>query len=153
MNGYSGGTFRPDGLLSRAQLAQILYNRAGRPSAAGGAAFSDTAPGAWYAPAVAWAAERGIVDGYADGTFRPDGSITREQLAVMLWRHAGSPASSGQDLDFTDAGRAGDYAREALRWAVESGVMSGKSGGVLDPQGLATRAQAAQMLKNYLKNS
>ena len=152
MNGYSGGTFRPDGLLSRAQLAQILYNRAGRPAAAEEKAFADAAPGAWYAPAVAWAAERGIVDGYADGTFRPDAGVTREQLAVMLWRYAGSPAS-GHALDFTDADRAGDYALEALSWAVESGVMSGKGGDVLDPQGPATRAQTAQMLKNYLENS
>lgn len=149
MNGYGDGTFRPGGVLTRAQVAQILYNQAGRPAAAGGG-FSDVAPGAWCAPAVAWAAERGIVSGYAGGTFRPDGGITREQLAVMLWRYAGSPAAG--ELDFTDAGQAGDYAREALGWAVENGVLSGRGDGILDPKGPATRAQAAQTLKNFLKD-
>ena len=69
----------------------------------------------------------------------------------MLWRCAGRPAA-GRALDFADADRAGDYAREALSWAVERGVMSGKSGGVLDPKGAATRAQTAQMLKNQGRN-
>ena len=151
MNGYSDGTFRPGGTVSRAMLAQILYNQAGKPAVTGGKTFSDVAPGAWYAPAVAWAAQRGIVSGYADGTFRPNSGVTREQLAAMLWRSAGSPASS-RVLNFTDADRAGDYALPALRWAVERGVMNGKSGGVLDPQGQATRAQTAQMLKNLIKN-
>ena len=83
--------------------------------------------------------------------FGPNDSITREQLAVMLWRYAGSPAAADQELPFTDADTAGGYALEALRWAVENGVVSGKGGGILAPQGLATRAQAAQMLKNYLE--
>ena len=151
MNGYADGTFRPNGTLSRAMLAQILYNRAGRPAVTGGGTFADVDSGAWYAPAVAWAVEQGVADGYADGTFRPDAGITREQLAVMLWRCAGRPAA-GRALDFADADRAGDYAREALSWAVERGVMSGKSGGVLDPKGAATRAQTAQMLKNQGRN-
>lgn len=148
MNGYGDGTFRPDGVLTRAQVAQILYNQAGRPAAAGGG-FADVAPGAWCAPAIAWAAERGIVSGYAGGTFRPNGQITREQLAVMLWRYAGSPAPSGGSQSFPDAGQAGDYAREALAWAAESGVMSGYADGRLAPKGPVTRAQAAQMLKNF----
>lgn len=151
MNGYADGTFRPNGTLSRAMLAQILYNRAGRPAVTGGGTFADVDSGAWYAPAVAWAVEQGVADGYADGTFRPDAGITREQLAVMLWRCAGRPAA-GRALDFADADRAGDYAREALSWAVERGVMSGKGGGVLDPKGAATRAQTAQMLKNQGRN-
>lgn len=148
MNGYGDGTFRPDGVLTRAQVAQILYNQAGRPAAAGGG-FADVAPGAWCAPAIAWAAERGIVSGYAGGTFRPNGQITREQLAVMLWRYAGSPAPSGGSLSFPDAGQAGDFAREALAWAAESGVMSGYADGRLAPKGPVTRAQAAQLLKNF----
>lgn len=149
MNGYGDGTFRPDGTLSRAMLAQILYNQAGRPAVAGGSAFPDVAAGAGYAPAIAWAAERGVVGGYGDGTFRPGGQITREQLAVMLWRYAGSPAPSGGSLHFPDAGQAGDYAREALAWAAESGVMSGYADGRLAPKGPVTRAQAAQMLRNF----
>ena len=69
----------------------------------------------------------------------------------MLWRYAGSPAATDKELHFTDADKASGYALEALRWAVENGVMSGKGGGILDPKGLATRAQTAQMLKNYLE--
>lgn len=148
MNGYSNGTFRPNSVLTRAQFAQILYNREGRPAVTGGGGFTDVPSGAWCADAVAWAAERGLVGGYGNGRFGPDNSITREQLAVMLWRYAGSPAASGEELRFTDADRAGGYALEALRWAVETGVMSGRGGGILDPKGPATRAQAAQILKN-----
>ncbi|WP_325198988.1 InlB B-repeat-containing protein [Oscillibacter sp.] len=153
MNGYADGTFRPAGTLSRAMLAQILYNREGRPAVTGGKVFADVDPGGWCADAVAWAAERGVADGYDGGLFRPDAPITRQQLAVMLWRYAGSPAAADGSLDFTDADQAGDYALEALRWAVERGVMNGRGGGLLDPRGLATRAQTAQMLKNYLENA
>ena len=151
MNGYAGGTFRPNSALTRAQFAQILYNKEGRPAGAGSAPFTDVAPDAWCAPAIAWAAERGIAGGYGNGTFGPDDPITREQLAVMLWRYAGSPAAPGGELSFIDAEQIGAHAREAICWAVESGVMSGKAGGVLDPKGFATRAQTAQMLRNFLE--
>lgn len=158
MNGYgnggspAGSLFGPEDRLSRAQFAQILYNKEGRPAGAGSAPFTDVAPDAWCAPAIAWAAERGIAGGYGNGTFGPDDPITREQLAVMLWRYAESPAAPSGELSFMDAEQIGVHAREAICWAVESGVMSGKSGGVLDPKGLATRAQTAQMLKNFLEN-
>ena len=113
--------------------------------------FSDVPTTHTFYKGITYCASKGIVGGYADGTFRPNSGVTREQLAAMLWRSAGSPASS-RVLNFTDADRAGDYALPALRWAVERGVMNGKSGGVLDPQGQATRAQTAQMLKNLIKN-
>ena len=150
MNGYGDGTFRPDGGLSRGMLAQILYNKAGRPAAAG-SVFPDVAEGHRYAAAIAWAAEQGVVDGYGDGRFGPGGSVTREQLAVMLWRYAGNPAA-GAAPDFRDADEAGNYALEALSWAAESGVISGYGDGRLAPKEVVTRAQAAQMLKNYLEN-
>ena len=107
--------------------------------------------GSWYTEAVRWATSQGIVGGYGNGTFGPNENITREQLAVMLWRCAGSPAAN-KELHFTDADKAGDYALEALRWAVENGVLSGYCDGRLDPTGLAARAQAAQMLKNLQKS-
>ena len=151
MGGYGNGLFGPDNHLSRAQLAQILYNREGKPAVMGGSAFTDVASGAWCAPAVAWAAERGIAGGYGSGTFGPNDKITREQLAVMLWRYAGNPAATEKELHFSDADKASGYALEALRWAVENGIVNGKGGGILDPQGLATRAQAAQMLMNFLE--
>ncbi len=150
MGGYGNGLFGPNDTLTRAQFAQILYNKEGRPAVTGGGIFTDVAPSAWCAPAITWAAERGIVGGYGNGMFGPNDNITREQLAVMLWRYAGSPAATDKELHFNDAGKASGYALDALRWAVENGVMSGKGGGILDPKGLATRAQTAQMLKNFL---
>ena len=150
MNGYSSGTFGPNDYLTRAQLAQILYNKAGAPIVMDILTFTDAAPGQWYTRAVTWAAVNGIAGGYGDGHFGPNDNITREQLAVMLWRYAGSPAASGTELSFTDAYQASGYALEALRWAAENGILSGY-GGQLNPSGLATRAQAAQMLKNYME--
>ena len=91
------------------------------------------------------------VSGFGDGRFGPDNNITREQLALMLWRYAGSPAVSGGELRFTDADQVSDWALEAVRWAVGNGIVSGHDDGRLAPQGLATRAQAAQMLKNFLE--
>ncbi len=152
MNGYSHTLFGPDDDLSRAQLAQILYNKEGKPAVMGGIVFTDVAPGAWYAPAITWAAANGIVGGYGNGLFGPDDNITREQLAVMLWRYTGSPAATEKELHFTDADEASGYALEALRWAVENGIINGYGNGRLNPKGLATRAQIAQMLMNFLKD-
>ncbi len=151
MTGYGGGLFGPDKNLSRAMLAQILYNQAGKP-AVSGSSFEDVVETAWYAKAVTWAAARGIVSGYGDGRFGPDDNITREQLAVMLWRNSGSPAATNKELHFTDADQISGWALEALRWAVEQGLLSGKGGGILDPIGRATRAEAATMLQRYLEN-
>jgi len=151
MDGYGNGAFGPDDSLSRGQLAQILYNCAGRP-AAGGSPFRDVPDGAWCAPAVAWAAEQDIVDGYGGDLFGPDDPITREQLVVMLYRYAGSPVPPNLALNFTDADAVSGYAADPMRWAVERGIISGCGDGRLDPGGPATRAQAAQMLRNFLEN-
>ncbi len=152
MNGYSDGRFGADDTLSRAQLAQILFNKEGRPGADSLPDFSDVAGEAWYAGAVRWAAGQGIVGGYGNGTFGPDDPITREQLAVMLWRYSGSPAAAGGELYFNDEAEASGFALEALRWAVENGILNGYGDGRLGPQGQATRAQAAQMLKNFIES-
>ena len=150
MNGYSNGTFGPNDNLSRAQFAQILFNKEGRPVVNYLLQYSDVANGAWYTEAIRWATSQGVVGGYGNGNFGPNDNITREQLAVMLWRYAGSPAATDKELHFNDADKASGYALAALRWAVENGIINGKGGGILDPQGLATRAQTAQMLKNFL---
>lgn len=152
-NGTSDTTFSPNEPMSRGMLAAVLYNLEGRPDQTEAGPFRDVSSDAWYADGVAWAAQNGIVNGDGSGEFNPDADISREQFAVMLWKYAGSPEASGEDLDFTDAGEANDYAAEALRWAVSNGVMSGYGDGKLDPQGTATRAQAAQMLKNFLENT
>lgn len=135
-NGTAEGTFSPDLPMSRAMLFTVLARMDGQDTTGG-----DT----WYAKAMDWAKSAGI----SDGT-NPDGSITREQLATMLYRYAGSPATAGTLNGFTDADEAGSYATDALKWAVEQGIITGKTGGVLDPKGEATRAQVAAMLMRYL---
>ena len=151
-NGTSETTFSPDQSMSRGMLAAVLYRLEGNPELDLTDAFHDVSGDAWYAEGVAWAAENGIAGGYGDGQFGPNDDITREQFVVMLWRYAGSPQAGSQTLDFTDADQASGYAQEALCWAVEKGILRGVGGGVLDPGGTATRAQAAQLLKNFMEN-
>ena len=151
MNGISNDVFAPDANLSRAMLAQILYNKEGMPSVAENSAFTDVAPGEWYSNAVAWAAANNIVGGYGNGLFGPNDDITREQLAVMLWRYAGEPSATSKELHFSDANEISGYALDALKWAVENSIVNGKGDNILDPKGSATRAQVAQMFKNFLE--
>lgn len=151
LNGGTDGRFRPDAPMTRAMLAAALYNLEGNPAPEGSGGFSDVPSDAWCADAVAWAAIQGVVGGYDGGVFRPNAPITREQLAVMLWRYAGSPAPGpGAALNFSDADAVGDYARQALLWAVEKGILSGYGDGRLDPKGAATRVQAARMVQNFM---
>ncbi|NBI67642.1 S-layer homology domain-containing protein, partial [Pseudoflavonifractor sp. 60] len=112
MNGYEDGRFGPNDTLSRAQLAQILFNKEGGPAVNYLLDFSDVADGSWYTEAVRWAASQGIVSGYGNGTFGPNDPITREQLAVMLWRHSGSPAATNKELHFNDESEISGYALE-----------------------------------------
>ncbi len=149
MSGYANGRFGPNDTLTRAQFAQIIYNKEGRP-ATGGSRFSDVKDGMWYADAVNWAAAEGIVAGIGGGKFAPDRPIARQDLAVMLWRYAGSPKPRKNELDFVDSGKVSGYAWKALCWANENGVVNGKGNGLLDPRGNATRAEAAQMVMKYV---
>ena len=151
MNGYGDGRFGPNETLSRAQFTQILFNKEGGPGVNGAPEFSDVAGNAWYARAVLWAVSRSIVSGYGNGSFGPDDPVTREQLAVMLWRYSGSPAATNKELHFNDESECSGYALEALRWAVENGILTGYGDGQLAPQGLATRGEAAQMLYRFWK--
>lgn len=150
MTGYGKGIFAPGDELSRAMLAQILYNTEDRPGVDGGGSFADVPSGTWYIDAVTWAAANGIVAGYGNGLYGPEDPITREQLAVMLWRYAGSPSSGADMSTFTDAGAVSGWAADAMAWAVENGIIKGKGNGVLDPKGKATRAEAASMLMRFL---
>ena len=113
--------------------------------------FSDVAGEAWYTEAIRWATAMGIVSGYGGGRFGPNDSITREQLAVMLWRYSGSPAATNKELHFADADKISGYALEAMRWAVENGIISGYGNGQVGPGGQATRAQVAQMLMRFFE--
>ena len=148
MDGTSGTAFAPNLLLNRAMMAQVLYNLAGG-TASTAAGFPDVSPTAWYADAVNWAAANGYVTGYDNGSYGPEDSLTREQLAVILYRYAGSPAPAGSLDGFADAASASAYAVDALRWAVGEGLLTGKDGGRLDPTGTASRAELAQILARF----
>ena len=113
--------------------------------------FSDVAGDGWYTEAIRWAASQGIVGGYSDGTFGPDDPITREQLALMFWRYAGSPPASGE-LAFSDGDEISAFALDAMRWASGNGILSGNGGGRISPQSQATRGQVAQMLQRFIEN-
>lgn len=158
MGGYGNGKFAPDATLSRAMLAQVLCNIQGRPAVTGASPFTDVAGDAWYADAVVWASANGLVDGYGDGRFGPDTPITREQMAVMLWRYAryrGCDVSVGEDtniLSYRDIDKLSDYAFAAVQWAVGAGILTGYEDGTLKPNGLATRAEVAAMLMRYCEN-
>ena len=148
MDGTSGTAFAPNMILTRAMMAQVLYNLAdGTASTAAG--FPDVAASAWYADAVNWAAANGYVTGYDNGSYGPEDNLTREQLAVILYRYAGSPAPAGSLDGFADAASASAYAVDALRWAVGEGLLTGKDGGRLDPTGTASRAELAQILARF----
>lgn len=138
-SGTSDTTFTPDSPMTRAMLMTVLARFDGQ----------DTTGGAvWYEKAMAWARENGISDGS-----NPDGSITREQLATMLWRYAGSPAGDGSAIGrFTDSGKVSSYAVEAMNWAVGTGLFGGMGDGTLAPQGSATRAQVATILMRFVEN-
>jgi len=151
-NGTTETTFSPDSFMSRGMLAAVLYRMAGEPVVQAYGSFADVAADKYYAAAVAWASANGIVGGYGNGTFGPNDPITREQLAAMLWRYAGSPAVTERELLFADADQAGAFSREALKWAVENGILNGYGDGRLNPRGQATRAQVAAMLMRYMKD-
>ena len=150
-SGTAPGQFSPDTPMSRGMLAVVLHNLERNPAQPLTGVFADVNYGEWYAEAVNWAAANGIVNGYGGGRFAPNDRITREQLAVMLWRYAGSPAVNDRELRFADSDQAGDWALGALCWAVNQGIMNGKGGGILDPGGYATRAETAQMVKNFME--
>lgn len=147
--GASQTAFLPGGVMTRSMLATVLHRADGTPDGQL-PGFDDVPREQYYTEAVGWAAQRGIITGYNSNSFGPYDPITREQLAVMLWRYDGCPVSSGTTLTFTDADRISDYAHDALGWAVNRGILSGRGGGILDPKGQATRAEVAAVLMRYL---
>lgn len=160
MSGYANApepTFGPDNLLNRAQMATILHNMAGRPAAdrQEAARFSDCTADEWYAEAVSWSVASGAFGGYG-GTdrFGPLDDITREQMAVVLWRCSGEPAPSGNLSGFPDENDASLWARDALEWAVGEGFIRGYGDtGRLEPGAGLTRAQAATMIMRWQEGS
>ena len=149
MNGVSASSFSPAEPMTRGMLAVVLHNLEGNPGASYSGSFGDVGGNDWYAQAVQWAADNSIVTGVSDGVFAPNASITREQLVVMLYRYAGEPDASGTLTGFGDSANVSSWARQAMAWAVSSGIVGG-SNGALNPQSGATRAEVAQMLMNFV---
>lgn len=152
MSGTASNTFSPDTKLNRAMIVQVLYNMEGTPSTTS-ADFKDVPTSQWYARAVYWAANNGLVSGYSDGKFGPTDNVTREQMAVILYNYAKSKgydiSASGSLSGFNDGSRVSSWAKTAMQWAVGANLLSGKGEGMLDPTGTATRAEVAQILMNF----
>ena len=155
MLGTSKTLFSPHGTATRGMMATILWRMEGSPVPKGKNSFTDVEAGKWYADAITWTAENGIFAGYGKDKFGPDDPITREQLAAIFYRYAdykGYDLTVKGNLDtFKDADKITDYAKTAMQWAVGSGLVKGKSGNLLDPQGTATRAEIAAMLHRFIE--
>ena len=155
MLGTSKTLFSPHGTAMRGMMATILWRMEGSPVPKGKNSFTDVEAGKWYADAITWTTENGIFAGYGKDKFGPDDPITREQLAAIFYRYAdykGYDLTVKGDLDkFKDADKITDYAKTAMQWAVGSGLVKGKSGNLLDPQGTATRAEIAAMLHRFIE--
>ena len=153
MDGVGEGQFAPNATTNRAMVVTILYRLAGEPDVSGDVAFTDVADGLWYSNAVAWAAQKGIVNGISETEFSLSGDLTREQLATILYRYAesmGYDVSASADLSgFPDADQIQPYATQALSWAVAEGLLQGFEDDSLRPGGTATRAQIATILMRF----
>ncbi len=155
--GTSDTEFSPNDSMTRAMLVTVLWRYADK-LIEGENNFADVPNGQWYSEAVTWAAHHGVVAGVGAGLFNPDGKITREQMAAILYRYAekvGIDTSKRAPLDFPDANKTSSYAREAMQWAVAEGLISGTriNGKLyLDPSGNATRAQVASILMRFVQN-
>lgn len=154
-NGTGDTTFEPDSAMTRAMLVTVLHRMDGEPAAKAAAKFVDVTED-WYKPAVAWAAENGIVDGMDDEHFAPNDKLTREQAMTMLMRYAkykGMDVSATVDLaKFTDAGSISSWADAAVHWAVAIGLIDGVTDKTIEPQGNSTRAQIATILMRFQTN-
>ena len=154
MNGVGGGLFEPNGETTRAMLVMVLYRMAGAPDMAGReSSFTDVSADSWYGAAVIWASENGIVNGVGGGLFDPDASLTREQMAMMLYRFAGYLGSNTEkraDLSaYGDADAVSAAAQDAMAWAVAEGLVNGRSAAELAPKASATRAELATILFRF----
>ena len=156
MDGMGGGLFGVNGTMTRGQMVTILYRIAGKPSVEGlENPFRDVAEGRYYTDAVIWAAANGIVEGMEEGVFAPERAVTRQQVAVILYRHSGAEAGN-EDLlsSYPDGKQVAPYARQAMNWAVSQGLIRGVDNGevtTLSPAATATRAQMATIFLRYLE--
>ncbi len=152
--GTSAVTFEPERSMNRGMLVTVLYRLENEPNVWGGGSYTDVPEGMYYSSAVAWADGNGIVTGYADAAFAPGRDITREEMAVVLYRYArykGLDVAASTDLGrYTDAGSISVYAQQAMAWANAHGLITADTTGALTPRGYATRAQVAAILQRFL---
>lgn len=158
MTGTSDTTFTPNGALTRGMLMTVLYRMAGSPKVEGKVSekFSDCTDGSWYADAVLWASANKVVDGYEDGTFKPTKSITRQEMAKVLYGYdkIGGKTAEGitEKLTYTDLDAIADWALEAVTYCTAEKYLAG-SNGAFSPKGTATRAMGAKVLMNMTKEA
>ena len=152
MEGTSDTTFVPDKSLTRAEAVQVLYNLEGQPTVSNRSTFPDLVHN-WYKPAIAWAEQTGVVDGYEDGTFRPDQPVTRQEFAQMLYNYAKYKdydlTAEGDLSTFPDGNKVQEWAVPAMSWANGNQLINGHDDGTLEPAGTTTRAQAASILMRF----
>ena len=155
MSGTGDNLFSPNVTTSRGMIVTILYRLDGSPSASS-AGFTDVTSGQWYTDAVNWAAANDIVAGYGNGLFGPNDTVTREQMAVILYRYAqykGYDTSASNSLNgYTDVGGVSSWALTAMQWANAEGLINGTSSTTLSPTSGATRAEVAQILMRFCEN-
>ena len=158
MCGMGNGIFEPSGKLTRAQMIQILYNASGRPQASQQRFFDDVDPDAWYAASITWAAENHIAAGVGDRCFAPNEPITREQMVTFLSRYDAQTGNSEEIpadesvLDpYIDKDTISSWAKDAMIWAVQRGIIHGTSAQTVSAQSIATRAECAQIMFQYNK--
>nr|WP_275983944.1 Ig-like domain-containing protein [Paenibacillus hamazuiensis] len=156
VQGTSESTFSPDTEVTRAEFAALLVRALGMPAGEKGASFGDITPSDWFYGAVSAASKAGFIEGFEDGSFRPNAKITREQMAVMISRAlkaAGkSAAGAANGLDkFSDQSKVSGWAKDALGQALEAGIISGMTDSTIEPAQNASRAQSAVMLKRLLQ--
>lgn len=149
-NGYSDGRFGVNDNVTRAQLSAVLYRAAGSPATSGVTKFSDISTTAYYINATSWAADSGLINGYADGRFGVGDPVTRQQVAAILWRWTGSPDASAQD--YTDEALISNYAQTAVDWSRTNSIIAGRSDGRFDPTTPATRVEIASALYQYMNH-
>jgi hypothetical protein len=157
MQGFGGGIFKPNGAISRAQMAQILWNLEGKPEANATLDFTDVVDGAWYVPSLRWANSVGVIIGYANGKIGPNDTMTREQLVTVIYRYAAMKGNAKvpeeSTLEYSDAYEISSWAAEAFRWAVQADIVKGDEAKRLAPRGTATRAEIATIMMRYCENT
>lgn len=154
MLGVTQTTFEPRSTMTRAMAVTVLYRMDGAPEVSGKADYTDVRQNAFYTQALIWGTENGIVNGYQNGTYRPDASVSRQQFATMIQRYLdykGITPEGENSIAFTDADSIADYAKEGVALCVKAGIITGYKDGSFKPTAKITREEAAAMLVRLLK--